>query len=40
VLFHDYDRRGGPGEDHVADFVDSLPKHQIEKLDIFALWTA
>lgn len=40
VLFHDYDRRGVPGQDDVCDFIDSLPKHQIEKMDIFALWTA
>jgi predicted O-methyltransferase YrrM len=40
VLFHDYDRRGGPGQDHVCDFVDSLPKEQVEQIDIFALWTA
>lgn len=40
VLFHDYDRRGVPGQDHVCDFVDSLPKSQIEKMDIFAFWTA
>lgn len=39
VLFHDYDRRGVVGQDYVCDFVDSLPKHQVEKLDIFALWT-
>jgi len=40
VLFHDYDRRGVPDQDHVCDFVDSLPKSQITKMDIFALWTA
>lgn len=40
VLFHDYDRRGVQGQDDVCDFVDSLPKEQIQKMDIFALWTA
>jgi len=40
VLFHDYDRRGGPGQDDVANFVDSLPKAQVQAMDIFALWTA
>ncbi len=40
VLFHDYDRRGVRGQDDVCDFVDSLPKDQVEKIDIFALWTA
>lgn len=39
VLFHDYDRRNVPDQDHVCDFIDTLPKHQIEKFDIFALWT-
>ena len=40
VLFHDYDRRGRPEQDHVFDFVNTLPKEQIEVIDIFALWTA
>lgn len=40
VLFHDYDRRGIPEQDYVCDFVDSLPAGQVEKIDIFALWTA
>jgi predicted O-methyltransferase YrrM len=40
VLFHDYDRRGIPDKDHVCDFVDALPKDQVKKMDIFALWTA
>ena len=39
VLFHDYDRRGGPDTDDVYDFVNSLPPHQVEIMDIFALWT-
>lgn len=38
VLFHDVDRRGQPEQDYVIDFVESLPQHQIERLDIFALW--
>jgi len=38
VLFHDYDSRG-PGKDTVFDFVNTLPKHQVQVLDIFALWT-
>lgn len=38
VLFHDIDRRGRPELDYVIDFVESLPKHQIEVIDIFALW--
>lgn len=38
VLFHDVDRRGQPELDYVYDFVMSLPKDQIERLDIFALW--
>lgn len=40
VLFHDYERRGVPGQDDVCDFVDSLPKEQVQIMDIFALWTA
>jgi predicted O-methyltransferase YrrM len=40
VLFHDYDRRGTKEKDQVADFIDTLPREQIEKIDIFALWTA
>jgi predicted O-methyltransferase YrrM len=39
VLFHDYDSRGIPAQDHVFDFVNSLPKEQIQVMDIFALWT-
>jgi predicted O-methyltransferase YrrM len=38
VLFHDYDTRGVVGQDHVFDFVNTLPKEQIQVLDIFALW--
>ena len=39
VLFHDYDDRGQPCLNHVYDFVNSLPKEQVEIFDIFALWT-
>lgn len=38
VLFHDYERRGVPGQDCVCDFVDSLPKNEVTPMDIFALW--
>jgi len=38
VLFHDYSPRPGKPQD-VYDFVNTLPKEQIEVLDIFALWT-
>lgn len=38
VLFHDVDSRGRPELDYVYDFVMSLPKHQVERLDIFAIW--
>lgn len=40
VLFHDYDSRGRVDQDQVFNFVNSLPKEQIEVFDIFALWTA
>lgn len=40
VLFHDYDSRGRPNLDYVYRFVNSLPKEQIQVMDIFALWTA
>ena len=39
VLFHDYGDRGAPHLNHVFDFVNTLPKHQVQRLDIFALWT-
>jgi len=39
VLFHDVDRRGKREQDYVIDFVESLPAHQVQKLDIFAIWT-
>lgn len=35
VLFHDYDQGT-----EVATFVDSLPKSQVQIMDIFALWRA
>lgn len=40
VLFHDYDRRGIKDQDQVADFIDTLPRNEFRKIDIFALWTA
>ena len=40
VLFHDYDPRGNPAQDHVFNFVNTLPKEQVQILDIFALWMA
>jgi predicted O-methyltransferase YrrM len=40
VLFHDYDKRGIPELDHVYNFVNTLPKEQVQVHDIFALWTA
>ena len=40
VLFHDYDRRGDLEQDHVYNFVNTLPKEQIQVIDIFALWNS
>lgn len=41
VLIHDYDDNGrGPQFNEAFDFVNSLPKDQVQILDIFALWTA
>lgn len=40
VLFHDYDRRGQIEKDHVFNFVNTLPKEQIQVMDIFAYWKA
>lgn len=40
VLFHDYDPRGREDLDHVCNFINTLPKEQIQVMDIFALWTA
>jgi predicted O-methyltransferase YrrM len=40
VLFHDYSRRHVHGKDDVCDFIDTLPKQQIQILDnLFAYWT-
>ena len=39
VLFHDVDSRGKPELDHVYNFVMSLPRAQLQFMDIFALWT-
>ncbi len=38
VLFHDVDSRGKAELDHVYNFVMSLPRHELEQRDIFALW--
>lgn len=38
VLFHDYDTRGQDCLDHVYNFVNSLPKDEIDINDIFAFW--
>lgn len=40
VLFHDFDPRGTAEKDHVYNFVRSLPRDQVEPMDIFALWSA
>ena len=40
VLFHDYDKRGGPGQDDVYNFINSLPAREVTPIDIFALWEA
>jgi predicted O-methyltransferase YrrM len=40
VLFHDYDPRGRDDLDHAYNFVNTLPREQIQVMDIFALWTA
>lgn len=39
VLFHDYDDRGQPALNVVYDFVNTLPKEQVQIMDLFALWT-
>jgi predicted O-methyltransferase YrrM len=39
VLFHDYDLSGAKNKDCVYDFVNTLPNHQVQVHDIFALWT-
>lgn len=38
VLFHDFDRRGRRELDYVIDFIETLPKHQLTPMDIFAMW--
>jgi len=38
VLFHDYEPRYEASKDHVFNFVNSLPKDQVQVLDIFAYW--
>lgn len=35
VLFHDYE-----GDNGVVDLIDSLPKAEVEVIDMFALWRA
>ena len=37
VLFHDYDDRGRV-DDYVFKFVNTLPRDEVTKMDIFALW--
>lgn len=39
VLFHDYDFSATPKRNAVFNFVNTLPRHQITVMDIFALWT-
>lgn len=38
VLFHDYEPRGRPDLDYAYNFVNTLPKDEIEPMDIFCLW--
>jgi len=40
VLFHDADDNGPNKSNCVYEFISSLPKDQVEFIDIFALWTA
>lgn len=40
VLMHDVDKRGIKDQDIVYDFVMDLPKNEVERRDIFALWRA
>lgn len=37
VLFHDYCKRSGK-RSYVYDFVNTLPKDQVQVIDIFAFW--
>lgn len=39
VLFHDYNKDGPEKQRHVYNLVESLPKHQVQIMGIFALWT-
>lgn len=39
VLFHDYDDRGQPALNAVYDFVNALPRGEVQVMDLFALWT-
>jgi predicted O-methyltransferase YrrM len=38
VLFHDADDNGPGKSNHVHEFIRTLPKHEVEFIDIFALW--
>jgi predicted O-methyltransferase YrrM len=38
VLFHDADDNGPDRPNHVYEFISTLPKDQVEAIDIFALW--
>lgn len=40
VLFHDYDARGNPDQDHVINFVNTLPADELRPMDIFCFWRA
>lgn len=40
VLFHDADDNGPGRSNCVHEFISTLPAHQVEIMDIFALWTA
>ena len=35
VLFHDFE-----GDNGVVDLISSLPKNEVEVIDMFALWRA
>lgn len=40
VLFHDADDNSPRGKpNHVHEFICSLPQHEVEFMDIFAMWT-
>lgn len=38
VLFHDADDNGPDRANHVYEFIATLPKDQVQFMDIFALW--